>query len=123
MTWGGRLTEAEKLGAWDIYVGVELAGKQLGLVGLGRIGGRVARVGVALGMRVVAYDPYISVERYQQLDVARADSLEALLGSSDVVSLHLPLNAQTKKIMNAQRLCANEARRDLRKRFARRARR
>ena len=97
------LDRGEKLGAWDIYVGVELAGKQLGLVGLGRIGGRVARSGVALGMRVVAYDPYIGVERYQQLDVARADSLEALLGSSDVVSLHLPLNAQTEKIMNAQR--------------------
>ena len=97
------LDQGQKLSAWDVYVGIELAGKQLGLVGLGRIGGHVAGVGVALGMRVVAYDPYIGVERYQQLDVARADSLEALLGSSDVVSLHLPLNPRTKGIMNAER--------------------
>lgn len=93
----------EKLSAWDVYVGIELAGKQLGLVGLGRIGGRVARVGAALGMTVVAYDPHISAQRYAQLDVARADSLEDLLSSSDVVSLHLPLNEGTQNIMNAER--------------------
>ena len=95
--------QGEKLRAWDVYVGIELAGKQLGLVGLGRIGGRVARVGAALGMKVAAYDPHISAERFAQLDVARADSLEALLGNSDVVSLHLPLNERTKQIMNAER--------------------
>ncbi len=94
------LDSGEKLSAWDIFVGIELAGKQLGLVGLGRIGGRVAQAGNALGMRVVAYDPYISDERAEQLGVERVPSLEALLGGSDVVSLHLPLNAKTKKTMN-----------------------
>ncbi len=100
---GRALDQGEKLNAWDVYVGIELARKQLGLLGLGRIGGRVARVGAALGMTVVAYDPHISAERFEQLNVARADSLEALLGSSDVLSLHLPLNERTKQIMNAQR--------------------
>ena len=51
-------------------------------------------------MRVVAYDPYVSDERAEQLGVERVPSLEALLGGSDVVSLHLPLNVKTKKIMN-----------------------
>ncbi len=97
------LDRGQKLSAWDVYVGIELAGKQLGLVGLGRIGGHVARVGLALGMRVAAYDPHISAERYAQMNVAQADSLEALLGSSDVVSLHLPLTERTTGIMNAER--------------------
>lgn len=100
---GRALDRGEKLSAWDVYVGIELAGKQLGLVGLGRIGGRVARVGAALGMSVAAYDPHISDERFAQLDVARAESLEALLGSSDVLSLHLPLNERTRGFMNAER--------------------
>ncbi len=97
------LDRGQTLRAWDVYVGIELAGKQLGLVGLGRIGGHVARVGLALGMRVSAYDPHISAERYAQMNVARADSLEALLDSSDVVSLHLPLTERTTGIMNAER--------------------
>lgn len=93
----------KKLSAWDVYVGIELAGKQLGLVGLGRIGSHVARVGAALGMKVAAYDPHVSAERYEQLQVARADSLADLLGSSDVLSLHLPLNEETQNFMNAER--------------------
>ncbi len=93
----------EKLSAWDVYDGIELAGKQLGLVGLGRIGARLAAAGLALGMTVAAYDPHISAERYEQLNVARAESLAALLGSSDVLSLHLPLNAGTHGIMDAAR--------------------
>ncbi len=89
--------------AWDVYIGIELQAKQLGVVGLGRIGGHVAGVAKAIGMKVVAYDPYISAERAEKLGVQRADSLEALLGSSDVVSLHLPLNPQTHKLMNSKR--------------------
>lgn len=96
------LDQGEAWSAWDVYVGIELAGKQLGLVGLGRIGGRVARVGAALGMKVAAHDPHISAERFEKLDVACADSLESLLANSDVVSLHLPLNAHTRGMMNAE---------------------
>lgn len=88
---------------WNVYVGIELSGKQLGLVGLGRIGGHVARVATALGMQVAAYDPYISDERFSDLGVQRADALDGLLGAADVVSAHVPLNPETQKFMNAER--------------------
>ena len=97
------LESGVKTNFWDAYAGIELAGKQLGLIGLGRIGGRVAAFGNAIGMRVVAYDPYISAERATELGVERADSLETLLADSDVVSLHLPLIPATRKLMNAER--------------------
>ena len=93
----------QRLSAWDSYSGIELNGKRLGLIGLGRIGSRVARAGLALGMEVAAYDPYISGHVAAQLGVERAESLDDLLGSADVVSLHLPLNAGTRKLMNAER--------------------
>jgi D-3-phosphoglycerate dehydrogenase len=82
---------------------MELSGKQRGLVGVGRIGGHVAKVAGAMGMRVAAYDPFISTERAAALGVERIGSLEALLGMADVVSLHLPLVPETHKIMNAER--------------------
>jgi D-3-phosphoglycerate dehydrogenase len=85
------------------YVAIELAGKQLGLVGSGRIGGHVARIALGMGMRVVAYDPYITPERAAALGIELAPTLEHLLSTSDVVSLHLPLNPDTYKIMNAER--------------------
>ena len=85
------------------YHAVELADLQLGLVGLGRIGGHVARIALAMGMRVHAYDPWLAPGRMKELGVQPAASLEALLGESDVVSLHLPLNESTRKIMDADR--------------------
>ena len=85
------------------YGAVELADLQLGLVGLGRIGGHVAKVALAIGMRVNAYDPWLAPERMLELGVQPAASLEALLAEADVVSLHLPLNESTRKIMNAER--------------------
>lgn len=88
---------------WNVYVGIELSGKQLGLVGLGRIGGHVARVAIALGMQVSAYDPYISDERFRELGVQRAETLDGLLSAADVVSVHVPLNPETQKFMNAER--------------------
>ena len=100
---GAALDAGEKRSFWDAYTGIELAGKQLGLVGLGRIGGRVAAFGKAIGMRVVCFDPYIDAERAAELGVQRAESLEALLAESDVASLHLPLNAATRRLMNAER--------------------
>ena len=91
------------------YQAVELAGKQLGLVGLGRIGGHVAKVALALGMRVRAYDPWVTPEAMQALGVEAEDSLERLLGEADVVSLHLPLNDGTRGIMNAERFAQMKA--------------
>ena len=87
----------------DIFVGIELSGKQLGLVGLGRIGGHIAGIAKAMGMEVAAYDPFISAERAKALGVERVETLEELLGKADVVSLHLPLDASTHKFMNAER--------------------
>jgi D-3-phosphoglycerate dehydrogenase len=87
----------------DQFVGVELAGKRLGLIGLGRVGSQVARRAVGLGMDVVVYDPYVPAERAQQLGV-RLIALDELLASSDFVSLHTPLTAETRGLVNAQTL-------------------
>ncbi len=88
---------------WGEYVALEMDQKQLGLVGLGRIGGHVSGIARAIGMKVAAYDPFISDDRFNQLGVDRASSLAKLLGASDFVSLHLPLNDKTCQIMNAER--------------------
>ena len=88
---------------WGEYVALELDQKRLGLVGLGRIGGHVSGIARAIGMQVAAYDPYISDERFAKLGVEKAPSLEALLAASDFLSLHLPLNDETHKLMNAER--------------------
>lgn len=85
------------------YHGIELAGKQLGLVGCGRIGSRVAAIAQAIGMTVVTYDPYLSTEQAQSLTIQQIPSLEALLQTSDVVSLHLPLTDDNQHFMNAER--------------------
>jgi D-3-phosphoglycerate dehydrogenase len=88
---------------WGGYDALELSGRQLGLVGLGRIGGHVAKVAGAMGMRVAAYDPYITPERAAALGVERVDSLERLLGMADIVSVHVPLTPETYRMMNAER--------------------
>lgn len=85
------------------YRAIELAGRQLGLVGLGRIGGHVAKIALGMEMEVQTYDPWLPPERMRALGVRQAESLESLLATSDAVSLHLPLNEQTRHIMNAER--------------------
>ncbi len=98
-----------RAGGVDIFArhqGVELQGKTLGLVGLGRIGGRVAGVAAALGMRVHAFDPYAPPDRAAQLGVEDAGSLDALLTAADVVSLHVPLTDETLGMMDAARFSA-----------------
>jgi D-3-phosphoglycerate dehydrogenase len=84
------------------FEGPELRGKTLGVVGLGAVGVMAANDAVALGMEVMGYDPYISVDAAWNLSrsVARADTLEGLLAKADYVSLHLPLSAATEGIMN-----------------------
>jgi D-3-phosphoglycerate dehydrogenase / 2-oxoglutarate reductase len=82
-----------------------LRGRTLGLVGLGRIGSEVARMaGQGFRMRVVAYDPYAEPERARALDVRLLDSLEELLESSDIVSIHLPLTEATWHAIGAEQL-------------------
>lgn len=86
------------------YYGLELYGRRLGLVGLGRIGARVARVAQALGMSVTAYDPFVTPARAAELGVGLAPTLEALLSEADVVSLHVPASPETRHMINAERL-------------------
>ena len=103
------LSSGQARNVWGEYRALELQHKRLGLVGLGRIGGHVSGIARAIGMRVAAYDPYISDARFQRLGVEKASSLESLLGESDVVSLHLPLNDETYKLMNAERFAQMKA--------------
>ncbi len=86
-------------GEWvrERFVGTELYGKTLGVIGLGRIGGEVARRAQAFGMRVLAYDPYLSEERAAQMGVTLVP-LDVLLAESDVLTLHVPLTAQTRRM-------------------------
>jgi len=93
-----------KLDFFNDYDGVEFFGATLGLIGLGRIGGHVAGIARGLGMRVMAYDPYVSPDWAAELDVDLATSLEEVLGAADVLSLHLPLTPETEGILNARRL-------------------
>lgn len=85
------------------HQGMELDGRILGLIGLGRIGKRVATIAQALGMTVVAYDPFIDTNQLVALGLTAVDSIEAVLTTADVVSLHLPLSPETRHLMNADR--------------------
>jgi D-3-phosphoglycerate dehydrogenase len=89
-------------GGWDrkTYVGNELYKKTLGVVGLGKIGSHVARVGRAMGMDVVAYDPFVLPERAQQMQV-RLLPLAQLFTEADYISLHLPRTPDTENLVNA----------------------
>ena len=89
-------------GKWERskWEGVELHGKTLGVVGLGRIGALVAQRALAFGMRLCAYDPYVSAERARQMGVELM-SLEELMAESDFVTIHLPKTAETTGLVNA----------------------
>jgi len=80
------------------FAGIELAGKTLGVLGLGRIGREVARRALALGMRVVAYDPFVALERFRELGVEPA-TLDEVYSAADVVTLHLPLTDETRGLI------------------------
>jgi D-3-phosphoglycerate dehydrogenase / 2-oxoglutarate reductase len=88
------------------FVGFELPGRTLGVIGLGAIGVKVANAALALGMRVIGYDPEITVQRAWQLssEVRQAASIDDLLSKSDFVSFHVPLNNETRHLINAERL-------------------
>ncbi len=88
----------------DLTPGFEVAGTILGLVGLGRIGSRVAVIAQVLGMKVIAFDPFISAERASALGVELVPSLAKLLPRAQVVSLHLPATPQTRHLINAETL-------------------
>src|SRR5436309_7936380 len=91
---------------WDKknFEGVELYNKTLGVIGMGRIGSELSRRAIAFGMRVIAYDPYLSVTRARSLQVELVDELDDLLNSADFISLHTPLTAETRHVLDASRL-------------------
>ncbi len=80
--------------------GVELEGKTLGIVGLGKTGNLVAKKAVALGLQVFAFDPYVVEDKFWQLDIKRKNNLEELFSVSDFISIHLPKTKETKGIIN-----------------------
>ena len=88
------------------FVGPEIKGKTLGVIGLGAIGAMVANTAIGLGMDVIGYDPYISVDAAWSLSraVHKAESLESLLSKSDYVSLHIPQTNDTKGFINTDRI-------------------
>lgn len=94
---------AMKGGGWDrkTFSGTELYAKTLGLVGFGRIGRELAKRALAMGMKVVAHDPYARAEDIKELGCEVASALPDLLGRSDFISLHLPITDETLHMVNA----------------------
>lgn len=88
------------------YRGTELAGKTIGVIGLGAVGSKVADTARQLGMHVIGYDPYISVEHAWQVtsDIKRATTLKEVLAQSDYVTIHIPYNEQNKDLIGANEL-------------------
>lgn len=88
------------------YAGFELKGKNLGIIGLGAIGGLVANTAVELGMNVFGYDPYISITHAWGLskNITRVTTLESLYELSDVITIHVPLKEDTKEMINSDAL-------------------
>lgn len=107
---------AHKLGGADVslqteagknhFAGSELLGKSIGVIGLGAVGSRVAKAASDLGMKVIGYDPYISVEHAWQLsnDIPRAESLEELLAASDFVTVHVPYTEKNRHLLGKEQV-------------------
>lgn len=93
-------------GRWDrkLYQGIELFEKRLAVIGMGRIGAEFAKRAQAFGMKVVAYDPFLTQARADELKVELAETPDLALTGADAVTLHVPLIDSTKNIINAERL-------------------
>ncbi|MFM8999220.1 MAG: phosphoglycerate dehydrogenase [Actinomycetota bacterium] len=95
-----------RAGAWERsrYQGVELLGKTLGVVGLGRVGVLVAQRAAAFGMRIVAFDPYVSRDRARELGFDLVATLDELLAQADVLTIHLPKTPETEGIIGREEI-------------------
>ncbi len=93
-------------GKWEKskFMGTEITGKTLGLIGAGNIGSVVANRAQGLKMKVVAYDPFLSEERAQKIGVTKVDDIEDLLAQADFVTLHLPKTEKTANLLDAKRI-------------------
>jgi len=93
-------------GRWDRkkFQGTEVFGKTLTVLGMGRIGAEYAKRAKAFGMRVVAYDPYLSKNRAESLGVELCGDLDAAVIQADFITMHMPMTPETKHMINAERL-------------------
>jgi D-3-phosphoglycerate dehydrogenase len=91
-------------GKWERskFSGVELYEKTLGIVGFGRIGQLVAARARGFGMRVLAFDPFVSAERYRELGVEKAQNSEEIYAQADFITIHLPKTEETRNWLNAE---------------------
>ncbi|MFE5317986.1 D-2-hydroxyacid dehydrogenase family protein [Paenibacillus sp. NPDC056579] len=96
--------QAVRGGGWQSTLGTDLYGKTLGVLGLGKLGGRVAQIGQAFGMKVQAWSQNLTQERADELGVRRTSSKQELLASSDFVSIHLVLSDRTRGLIGAEAL-------------------
>lgn len=89
-------------GKWDrkLFQGIELAGKTLGVLGMGRIGTEVAKRAIAFGMRVVGYDPFLTEGRAKALGIELATDLDVVYREADFITVHMPVTEQTKGMLN-----------------------
>lgn len=99
-------TMSMKEGKWERskLMGVEVLGKSLGIIGLGKIGRHVAQMANGLGMRVLAHDPYVAPRLAQDLNVELVNDLKELVGRVDFLTVHVPLSAATRNLVNADLL-------------------
>jgi D-3-phosphoglycerate dehydrogenase len=95
-----------KGGEWkrSAFKGVEVREKTLGLIGLGHVGAIVARGAIGMGMKVLAYDPYVSEDRMRSMNVGRAETTDEVFENADFVSLHVPRTPQTIGLVNEESL-------------------
>jgi len=93
-----------RAGGWMSTVGTSLSGRTLGVIGLGRLGMQVARIGLAFNMRVMAWSHNLTPERCQEAGVEFAPSLNLLLARSDVVTIHLVLSERTRGLIDEEQL-------------------
>ncbi|MDX1484723.1 MAG: D-2-hydroxyacid dehydrogenase family protein [Alphaproteobacteria bacterium] len=96
--------QAIREGGWQIGLGVGLMGRTLGIIGLGRQGSAVAKIGKGFDMDIVAWSRSLTPERCAEQDVRLAESLEALLAQSDVVTIHVPLTDSSRGLIGAKEL-------------------
>jgi D-3-phosphoglycerate dehydrogenase len=92
--------------AWPTpqWIGLDLAGRTLGIIGTGKIGGSMARMAAGFRMRVIGYDPYVSAEAMRSAGIEKVDDLHALLRASDIVSIHAVLNDETRHLIGGLEL-------------------
>jgi D-3-phosphoglycerate dehydrogenase len=89
-------------GKWDrkLFQGVELQGKTLGVLGMGRIGTEVAKRAIAFGMRVIAYDPYLTEERAKAIGAEFAPEVDHVYRAADFITVHMPVTKETREMLN-----------------------